>query len=127
MKTKIMLFGFLMIVSVIPLMGQYAIPSYNIEVSQKATFQEQRNMVLINPLSIGKREVNIQGQTPTFPSGSPCAEVWVYSLDRHDISGPYNLLNDEILQVLIDDREWGVYIEVSAELSTDVWINGGEL
>ena len=33
--------------------------------------------------------------------------------------------NDDILQVGIDSRSWGVYIEVLYELDASVWIGDG--
>src|ERR1039457_3377301 len=125
MKTKIILFLFIMVWSFNKVMAQYPIPSYNIDVTKKASFEGIKNQGLINPLTIGKKDINITGHIPSVPSGTPCAEVWVYTLDKLVVLGPYELANDQLLQVPIDDRVWGVYIEVSMELFTDVWIDGG--
>ena len=125
MKPRSILFLCIMIFSFTRVMAQYPIPSYNIDVRQNASFQEQKQDNLVNPMTVGKKEVSINGHSPTLPSGISCAIVWVYRLDNQEILGPYNLANDVPLQVPIDDRAWGVYMEVSTELSVDVWIDGG--
>jgi hypothetical protein len=125
MKTKIILVLIFMVCTFTEMMAQYSIPSYNIDITQKATFQELSQEGLVNPLDQGKKDVNIEGHTPLLPAGSPCAQVWVYSLDKRNVLGPYELVTDQVLQVPVDDRAWGVYIEVSAELFTDVWIDEG--
>ena len=125
MKTKFIFFLFIIICSVTRVIAQYPIPSYNVDVTQKASFQEQIHMGLINPLTLGKREINVSVHPPTLPIGSLCGGVWVYSLDKRDVLGPFDLISDQTLQVLIDDRAWGVYIEVSVELLASVWIDGG--
>jgi len=103
-------------------MAQYTIPSYNVDVTDKAYFQEGRTPSVGLAVVLSKAAMNIKGHVPNFPSGTPCAQVWVYSLDRQDILGPFDLGSDQIFSVAIDDREWGVYIEVSVELLADVWI-----
>jgi hypothetical protein len=107
-------------------MAQYPIPSYDVLVTQQAYFEEQGNDVLINPIPQSKREVNIHVQCPTTSSDSLCAEVWVFSLDEKNILGPYYEDNNDVLSVPIDDRLWGVYIEVTHELNVSVWIGAGE-
>jgi hypothetical protein len=125
MKTKTGLLIFILLCALTIVKAQYPIPSYNIDVTSKATFEQQRNQGLIAPLTIGKKDINISGHIPSVPSGIPCAVVWLYTLDKLEILGPYELDNDEVLQVPVDERDWGVYIEVSMELSADVWIDGG--
>jgi hypothetical protein len=82
-------------------------------------------MQFLNPLVLDKKSINIHGVNPSQPSGCPCGEVWVYTLDRHEVLGPYDLLNEETLQIPVDDREWGVYVEVTIVLGMDVWIDAG--
>jgi|ERR1035438_5523199 hypothetical protein len=129
MKTKIIFILFVMVCFFTKAMAQYPIPSYNVYVAQPTYFEEQTNNVLQNAIAIteGRRQVNISGQCPTISSHLPCAEVWVFSLDKQDILGPYYLYNDDILQVPIDSRTWGVYIEGSYELDASVWIDDGGL
>jgi hypothetical protein len=126
MKTKITFFLLIMVCFVSQAMAQYPIPSYNVGVIQQAYFEEQGNNMVINPIPQAKREVNIQTQCLAISTHSPCAEVWVFSLDGQDLLGPYYIDNNDILSVPIDDRLWGVYLVATYELNASVWIGGGE-
>ncbi|MGA3015026.1 MAG: hypothetical protein ABSD71_13450 [Bacteroidales bacterium] len=116
----------IMLCSVTNVMAQYPIPSYNIDVTRTANFQEQSNLSMMSVSPMAKRVINVDGHCPNMPSASPCAEVWFYSLDQTNILGPYALYSDELLQIAIDTRSWGVYIEVSDEVYVSVWIDSGE-
>jgi hypothetical protein len=124
MKTKIYFFLITIIFSVNQAKAQYPIPSYVVAVTQQAYFEEQRNLALINLMPQAKRELDVQVQSPTISTVSPCATIWVYSLDRQTILGPYTLDNSDILSVPIDERLWGVFLEATYELNASVWING---
>jgi hypothetical protein len=63
------------------------------------------------PLSLGESECGIT--------------VWVYTLDRQTILGPYSLSCDDVLSVEIDDRSWGALVEADTEVFIDVWIDDG--
>ena len=97
--------------------GQNPIPSFNVPVYHLANFQESQPPK-------GKRDMNVIIHGVEVPYSDTCkATVWVYSLDRNDILGPYTLYNEETLSVGIDDREWGVIIESEDHVTADVWIS----
>jgi hypothetical protein len=89
MKTKITFFLLIMVCFVSQAMAQYPIPSYNVDVVKQAYFEEQGNNIVINLIPQAKREVDIQTQCPAISTHSPCAEVWVFSLDGQDLLGPF--------------------------------------
>ena len=100
----------------------YPIPSYNVSVNGYANFREDYYSQHPN-LTEGKREMNVQIKSGT----QDCqATVWVYSLDRTIILGPYDANCDNIVQVEIDDREWGVLVYSESTISVDVYIDSGE-
>jgi len=69
-------------------------------------------------LSKGNRKLII-----TSSGGSSCpAQIWIFSLDRLDILGPYTLNPGETLIVEIDEREWGVTSESACQVTLSVWI-----
>jgi len=112
---------------------QYPIPSYNVNVTSWANFQE-------HPLSSGvstrnsnnaggvgspmaKRNMNVQVNCCGFASTDSCkATVWVYSLDGETILGPFTVYGGDILSVPIDDRDWGVIVSTEVDITVDVWI-----
>jgi len=61
----------------------------------------------------------MSGGVSEFPD--PVA-VWVFTIDQTTILGPFYLGCDQILEVPIDDRAWGVLIESEDEILVDVWI-----
>lgn len=97
----------------------YPIPSFNISVSQLANFQES-DPTSVTDQTRGKRQVNVQVRSGS--DNGPCdATVWIYTLDRTTILGPYNVNCGETLTVEIDDREWGVLVESDYTIEVDVW------
>lgn len=113
--------------------SQYPIPSYNVNVTSWANFQE-------HPLSSGvstrnsnnaggvgspmaKRNMNVQVNCCGFASTDSCkATVRVYSLDGEKILGPFTVYGGDILSVPIDDRDWGVIVSTEVDITVDVWI-----
>ena len=124
MKKKVISILAIILCSITNVVAQFPIPSYNIDVTRTASFQEQSGLNAMNLVPMAKREVNVLGTCPNMPSGTPCAEVWVYSLDQTRIIGPYTLNSDETLQLSIDTGLWGVYVAVSYETYISVWIGG---
>jgi len=98
----------------------YPIPSYNIPLDSLANFAEKSFSDQSAPTD-GKREMNVQIR-PKVLTGTCSATVWVYSLDRTTILGPYDIVSGQVLSVEIDDREWGVLVESEDEVIVDVWI-----
>jgi hypothetical protein len=82
MKIKYLFPVIVMVCSFTRVMAQCPIPSYNVDLTEKASFQEQRNSSTPIAIVLDKRQVNIKGHVPNFPSGTPCAQVWVYSFVR---------------------------------------------
>jgi hypothetical protein len=96
----------------------YPIPSYSVLVTDHTVFSEQ----IINANykhAKGKRNINVASS-----GGSQCpVQVWIFSLDKQDIFGPYIINPGETLIVAIDDREWGVLSESSCQAIMSVWID----
>jgi hypothetical protein len=111
---------------------QYPIPSYNVPVISKATFQESKvstgGSSLNNnngPVSapMAKREMDVKVNCSGSSSGGSCqATVWVYSLDGLTVLGPYVVYGGDILSVTIHDRDWGVLVTTEDDQTVDVWI-----
>jgi hypothetical protein len=120
---KILVVGFIIIFSVIQsVQGQYSIPAYNALVEYKADFQENNHDNCIGDITLSKREIKVGVKTIGFTMAYCKATVWVYSLDKETVYGPYTVYNDEILSVVIDQRKWGVFIECEEPVVADVWI-----
>jgi len=95
----------------------YPIPSYNVVTYGLTNFMEQ-GLGGKCQLSKGNRKLII-----TSSGGSSCpAQIWIFSLDRLDILGPYTLNPGETLIVEIDEREWGVTSESACQVTLSVWI-----
>jgi len=116
---------------------QYPIPSYNVNVTSWANFQEsQLSSELTIPNSnnsgyvvspMAKRDMNVQVNCCGFSSGDSCqATVWVYSLDGQTILGPFTVYGGDVLSVPIDDRDWGVIISTEDDITVDVWIGSDD-
>ena len=119
------------------LSAQYAIPSFNAPVVADPTSFEETTATSIsfhaNTLTLfnylnhksknrEERKMKIAANRPNSKA-QLLASVIVYSLDEQTTLGPYNVEEGVILEVEIDERDWGVKV-VSAinncELS--VWI-----
>ena len=112
---------------------QYPIPSYNVNVISKATFQESQGSTGVSLLNrnnngqvwapMAKREMDVRVNcSGVSPNGTCQATVWVYSLDGQTILGPYTVNGGDVLSVPIDDRDWGVLVITDDDITVDVWI-----
>jgi hypothetical protein len=106
------------------LVPTYTIPSYDITVNGYADFRENFNDLRPNQTE-GKRDVDVQVKSGTR-SPDCQATVWVYTLDRNTVLGPYTLSCEDILQVEIDDNEWGVLVLSGADVNISVWIGSSD-
>ncbi len=99
----------------------FLIPSYNVSVQGYVEFEEGYPGSLPDQ-PLGRRELNIR----TKPHGNSLLEcdvtVWVFTLDRRTILGPYSMSCDDILNVGIDDNAWGALVYSEYEILVDVWI-----
>ena len=97
----------------------YPIPSSQVPVNGNAIFSQDIQGTAITPTE-GKKEIKVQVNSV---AGLPnCqATVWIYTLDRTTILGPYIVNCGETLTVEIDDREWGVLVESENDILVDVW------
>jgi hypothetical protein len=133
MKTKMFLLSIILSCSCLALFGQhvtgtgiltYPIPSYNITVTGYAEFEEGYSG-LTSDQPLGRRDLNIQSK----PNGNEPAEcgitVWVFTLDRQTVLGPYSMGCEDNLCVDIDDNEWGTLVYSEYDIAVDVWIGTG--
>jgi hypothetical protein len=125
MGTKLGLFTFLIRFTFTRLVERHMIPSHHVEVKSKANFHEQQNLILPDQATTRNKTVYVQSMSPASPTGMLCAKVWLYSLDMQDVLGPFELTTGQLFQVIVDERPWGIYSEVSLELFMDVWIDWG--
>lgn len=98
--------------------AQNPIPSFNVPVYHVANFQEQSRKCLTEQHGRAQRTMVVD----TKGSHSSITIVYVYSLDKQDIFGPYTMVGEETLFVDIDSREWGVLVESEDHVTVDVWI-----
>ncbi len=96
----------------------YPIPSRDVNINGYADFREDYRGK--QPLiTLEKRGVYVTVNTIT--PGSQ-ATVWVYSLDRQTVYGPFTVAALEPLYQIIDDRQWGVLMNTDEEIPVSVWI-----
>lgn len=104
----------------------YSIPAYNVPVTQNTTFQQSIQIFKERPNGDRARktaQVDVETQNPPSSPNSAIAVVQLYSLDGQDVYGPYNVYENETLEVEIDDRAWGVQVlEVMDDSEMSVWI-----
>ena len=124
MKKKFLILILSVLVCGSSLLAQYPIPSFNVPVHFKADFQEQLQRSPDQVLE--KRTVHIRVSCIGGSITNCSANVWVYSLDGHDILGPFTVNGGETLDVEIDEREWGAYVVSDDAITVDVWIDGGD-
>lgn len=120
MKKLITMLMILTLWAGISLQASKPIPSYNVNISSTANFQEKdRNKNDPNSGEKGKRYMivvtNVAG-----PSKLPII-VWVYSLDGRDIQGPFTLYGNDEISVPIDDRDWGTIMQTTEKSTVSVW------
>ena len=108
------------------LKAQNAIPSYNVFVAHKASFQEP---VLPGGATYTdeKRDVNItnSGGGTNAPQGSTLT-VYVYRLDQSIILGPYQVAEGQTISVGIDQEHWGVAAQTNLPVYMSVWISDNQ-
>jgi len=103
------------------------IPSYNVKVIGKASFQELGKPFISvnNIITKEKRQLNVE---TTISSGggksglsNSIVAISVYRLDGQITMGPYFLICGQSLTVGIDDQPWGVNL-IAQDLSIiSVW------
>ena len=122
---KIILFSIaIVMMSAIIAKGQFAIPSYNVPISNSASFSEMTASALDNQTK-EKRDVNVSnGPSGNRPiQASPTVVVYVYRLDHSQIQGPFAIPYGQTITVPIDDQSWGVSAETDALTYLSVWTN----
>jgi hypothetical protein len=120
---KIILFSVFFILGMQLAKAQYPIPSYNALVDERATFMEGIDTTgLTGGVQFtDKRRVMYIECNPAKTSLGDAA-VWAYTLDHTTVLGPYPLYFGQVLQIDIDEREWGVLVSTKVEIVVDVWI-----
>ncbi len=108
------------------------IPSYNVLVTGKANFTDNSTISTTGtqPLNYEKRDVNVSSDgggsnTPSGGgSGSPIV-VYVYTLDRTVVLGPFFVPSGQTLTVPIDQNAWGVLVGDDSPTYVSVWEDDG--
>ena len=99
-------------------LGYNPIPSYDVPVYHKANFLEKQNGEK-SKLQVNKSKRIMNVRIVALPPVT--THVWIYSMDGHDVLGPYEVIGDGLISVQIDDRDWGVYVESDGHAEVDVW------
>lgn len=102
----------------------YSIPSFNVQVDSTTNFVEGDGPSKSNQAK-ERRQVNVVIKSETQQGGVKAA-VYVYRIDRTKCYGPFEILPDVPLLVVIDEEEWGVVIDSGYKVAADVWISGCE-
>lgn len=104
----------------------YSIPAYNVPVNQNTNFEQPLQIFYEDNNGERARKtahVEVETQNPPMSPNAVIAIVNLYSLDGQDVYGPFNLYENETLEVEVDDREWGVdVIQVMNDSEMSVWI-----
>jgi hypothetical protein len=102
------------------------IPSYNVLVLGKASFQESTKPIIGNTVPDEKRQMNVQSSTasPTKGFAGFILRARAYRLDGSMVLGPFYFQVGQTLQISIDDRAWGVEISSDQPSRESVWIVG---
>jgi len=126
MKKLRLIATIVLLTGTLKLFAAHPIPSYNVQVSNRANFQETTQN---NSMAKEKRIMNIQTNTATLSPGSgSIAVVYVYKLNGHKTLGPFYLKCGDQLSVGIDNSKWGVAMELQGPgnpVLTSVWIAHG--
>ena len=125
MSRILSIFAILMFLTTSAVYAQYPIPSWQVTVHEKATFQEQQANACEMPLA--KRTLHVHVSCVGSIADNCSATVWVYSLDGSDMLGPFTVNGGETIDVEIDDREWGTLVQSDSPVNVDVWIDGASL
>ncbi len=119
------------------LSAQYTIPSFNVPVvADPTSFEETgatnfsygaNSLVKFNhlkqkPSNREERKMKVQFERP--PSKTTiCATVLIYSVDGQTTLGPYPVVEGVVLEVTIDERDWGVkVVNAINDCELSVWI-----
>lgn len=94
--------------SVDPLKNQYIIPVRALEISETSIIRE--NETKGGPVE-GRRVIRVSGRPKGQSVSGPIATFWAFSIDGKDSQGPFELLEEIVSLVEIDDRPWGILIE----------------
>jgi hypothetical protein len=124
MKKLFLLIVLILFFGIQDLFAQYPIPSYNVGVDPTAYFIEGINHKIILPNTDAKRKVIIRITCPPTDGYTCSATVWVFSLDGETRLGPYRMNGGDILEVEIDEKEWGVRVDSEERVIVDVWTDG---
>jgi len=100
----------------------YPIPSYNIPVQNLTFFQETPS----GPLK-AKKDIHVQVTCAGKSDTTCCARVVIYSLDGESTFGPFRVCCGETLVQTVDEREWGVAVESTCQVTVSVWVTEGKL
>jgi len=88
--------------------AQYAIPSFDIELTVANTsFEEDESFMQTQSMEERKLVVRVLDDNP---NQTTWAVVMLYSLDGQDELGPYTVYEGANLRVTIDQREWGLEV-----------------
>ncbi len=107
MKKIYVLLLFVVAAFINPVKAQYPIPSYNVSVYDKATFEENEQLILSPTSPCRPRLLVVHSTVVHMVPSTPDILVWFYSLDGKNTYGPY-LIDSNYKVFEIDDRLWGV-------------------
>jgi hypothetical protein len=128
MKKLRLIATIVLLTGTLKLFAAHPIPSYNVQVTNRANFQE---MTQNNSQAKEKRIMNIQTNSVTMNSASGSVSVvFVYKLNGHKRLGPYYLECGDQLSVEIDNSKWGVVMELQSPwdpVLASVWIGQGSV
>ena len=111
-----------LIASIDPLRNQYLIPSYKVIIANPTVFHESESNPPDPESPKGRRQVGMSNNGKPNTGSSAPVPVWVFSLDGKDVKGPFDVEEEKLLYVEIDDRHWGVLANPSEEVSVSVWV-----
>ena len=101
------------------------IPSFNVPVTNTASFQELNAGLSNYAPTDEKRDMNVEngagGNRPVPGNGS--ITVYVYRVDHSVILGPYIVSPGQTISVTIDEHKWGVYALAESPAIMSVWTN----
>jgi|WetSurMetagenome_2_1015567.scaffolds.fasta_scaffold443118_1 hypothetical protein len=124
---KLLIISVLVCFAGLQLFAVNPIPSYNVLVLGRASFQEIRN-VAGNNVEKEKRLMNIQTSTASpgsgISKGLSIVSITVYRLDRRVTLGPFYIYCGQSLQVSIDTSAWGVDVVTQALARVNVFTSG---
>jgi hypothetical protein len=119
MKTVIAFIIILLLCTGAQLQAAKPIPSYKAPVIRVANFTEKHHKNDLKSEPKGRRYMMVVAQV-AGPSRDPIF-IWVYSLDKRSILGPYTIIGSGELTVPIDDRLWGVLVKCDTKVVVSVW------